>query len=170
MSTQDVELGIPRDGYPALASWIGEDPDQATFIFRKFTRLSARNLLHLQAQVYELEKQLDDLDKETALGQDVILKMSARQWESFAKYSEQPGPVQERMKLVGQITVKLKEYRQFSLILQIQIWHLFIITLLIDSRRSSNPSVQHSFSREPRHGSPEDISKVAPARKAGGCR
>ncbi|KKZ62127.1 hypothetical protein EMCG_03371 [[Emmonsia] crescens] len=117
MSTQDVELGIPRDGYPALASWIGEDPDQATFIFRKFTRLSARNLLHLQAQVYELEKQLDDLDKETALGQDVLLKMSARQWESFAKYSEQPGPVQERMKLVSQITVKLKEYHE-ALILQ----------------------------------------------------
>ncbi|KAJ5885222.1 hypothetical protein N7495_009732 [Penicillium taxi] len=117
MGTQDVELGISRDGYPALASWIADDPDQSTFIFRKFSRLSARNLLYLQAQVYELEKELDDLDNETATGQDVILKMSVRRWETFNEHAKKPGPVQRRMEVTAQIAIKLKEYHE-ALILQ----------------------------------------------------
>lgn len=38
----DVELGTHRDGYPALAAWISHDPDNETFIFRKFDRLAAK--------------------------------------------------------------------------------------------------------------------------------
>ena len=54
---QHVELGQLRDGYPALAKWIARDPDNETLIFRRFDRLAARNILHLQAQLIALEKQ-----------------------------------------------------------------------------------------------------------------
>ncbi|RYP21279.1 hypothetical protein DL765_002328 [Monosporascus sp. GIB2] len=60
----DLELGHIRDGYPALAAWIGKDPDNETFVFRKFDRLSARNLLHLQCQLIQLEDEIDELDDE----------------------------------------------------------------------------------------------------------
>ena len=144
-SSPDVELGLPRDGYPALASWIAEDPDHSTFIFRKFSRLSARNLLHLQAQVYELEKQLDDLDRETTLSQNVILKMSARRWETFAEHAKKPGAVRRRMEVANQIAIRLKEYRPSR---PCPVFDVRFDNLLIDCRRSSDSSGQHRVSRK----------------------
>ncbi|KAJ4289533.1 hypothetical protein N0V90_010862 [Kalmusia sp. IMI 367209] len=49
------------EGIPLLSSFIASDEDAA--IFRGFTRLGARNLLHLQNHLNELETKLDDLDK-----------------------------------------------------------------------------------------------------------
>jgi hypothetical protein len=58
----DVELAQPRpapqppkhlSGYPSFAAFISQDPDAA--IYRKFERLSARNLLYLQSELHHLE-------------------------------------------------------------------------------------------------------------------
>jgi hypothetical protein len=50
------------DGIPALSAFISADSD--ALIFRKFSRLGARNLLHLQSRLNELESRLDELDEE----------------------------------------------------------------------------------------------------------
>jgi hypothetical protein len=66
----DVELGRLRDDYLALSTWIARDPDCKTFIFRKFDRLAARTLLHLQAQVNALEHEIDLQDEEARQSSD----------------------------------------------------------------------------------------------------
>jgi hypothetical protein len=66
----DVKLGRLRDGYPALAGWIARDPDSETFIFRKFDRLAARNILHLQAKLTAIENEMDKLDEEARQSND----------------------------------------------------------------------------------------------------
>lgn len=47
-----------------MARWIAQDQDNEPYIFRKFDELSARNLLHLQSEVLELERNLKELDEE----------------------------------------------------------------------------------------------------------
>jgi hypothetical protein len=109
----DVELGSIRDGYPALSAWIARDPDNESFIFPKFDKLAARNLLHLQSQVIALEDELEKLDAETRQSRDLELKQSNRRWETFAKNAEDPNRTEEkkRLKLYEEIQVKIKEYR-----------------------------------------------------------
>jgi hypothetical protein len=50
------------EGYPQLAAFLNSDDSFA--VFRKFGRTNARILLHLQAEIQALEKELDDLDRE----------------------------------------------------------------------------------------------------------
>ena len=87
-ASQDIEIGASpearRDGYSAVAAWIARDPDNETFIFRKFDRLSARNLLYLQSELFALEEKLEQFDRETAESNDIDLKQSARKWDIFA--------------------------------------------------------------------------------------
>jgi hypothetical protein len=49
------------EGYPQLAAFINSDDSFA--IFRKFSRTNTRLLLHLQAEIQVLEKELDTLDR-----------------------------------------------------------------------------------------------------------
>jgi hypothetical protein len=57
-SAQDEYL----PGYAELAAFISIDPDFQ--IYRRFDRLSARNLLYLQSELAELEHWFDQSDKE----------------------------------------------------------------------------------------------------------
>ena len=121
----DIELAIPRapraprDGYPALAAWIAHDPDNESYVFRKFDRLSARNLLYLQSQLIALEGTLDRLDEETQESQDMELRLSAQRWETFEKNAEDPNrPESPRMELTKVLQKKIKEYRKLTTILQ----------------------------------------------------
>lgn len=111
----DIERGlqkIPQNGYPALGDWIAEDPDSETFIFRKFDRLSARNLLFLQSQIFALEAESDKLDAEL-YDAGPELRESMRRSETFLKRArEQPdGAEAKRLKLANDITTMLKQYR-----------------------------------------------------------
>lgn len=110
-TTADVELGIPM-GYPALANWIAADPDNETYIFRKFNRLAARNLLYLQSELCTLEESLEKLDKE--IEGDVSLMESAMMWEVFVeRANNEKRPEWEWMRLRNEIKEKLKEYRPY---------------------------------------------------------
>jgi hypothetical protein len=110
----DPEKGFHhRNGYPSLAKWIAHDPDNESYVFRRFDRLSARNLLNLQSQLISLESELDRLDEAMWLSgnPDVILSMS--RLESFkerAKDSTQPE--HEKMKLEQVLQARIKEYRK----------------------------------------------------------
>jgi Skp family chaperone for outer membrane proteins len=52
------------EGYPQLASFLNSSDNFA--ILRRFGRTNCRVLLHLQAEIQALEKELDDLDQSDA--------------------------------------------------------------------------------------------------------
>jgi hypothetical protein len=109
----DVELGQLRDGYPALAKWIAQDPDNETLIFRRFDRLAARNILHLQAQLIALEHEIDELDEAARTSADFDARQSSRRWETLMKHATAPDanrPEKKRVEKFTELNILLKEY------------------------------------------------------------
>ena len=102
-------------GYPSLAAFIASDPDKSTAIYRRFDRLSARNLLYMQSELIELEARQDALDAEDLQG-TLEAKDSARNWQTLNRKASEPGNTKEkeRLMLVGDIRKKLKDYRTIS--------------------------------------------------------
>ena len=98
-------------GYPSLAAFIASDRDKSTAIYRRFDRLSARNLLYMQSELQELEERQDTLDAEDLHG-DLQAKKSARNWQVLKKRAKQQDNKREkdRLELVLEIREKLKEY------------------------------------------------------------
>ncbi|KAF2205377.1 hypothetical protein GQ43DRAFT_385983 [Delitschia confertaspora ATCC 74209] len=125
LQLQDLERSQVNDGYPALAAWIAHDPDGETLVFRRFSRLSARNLLHLQSQLILLEEKLDQLDREVFEGQDADLRLAAMRWETLVNDAEDLNrpDLKKRLELYTEIKVKIKEYHE-ALLLQAQIANL----------------------------------------------
>ena len=113
----DTETGRPpeawRDGYPAVAAWMIRDPDNESFIYRKFDKLSARNLLNLQSEMIDLEAKLEKFDDECRNSNDQVLKQSNRKWETFVKNAAEREEEMKRMELTKEIRGKLREYREF---------------------------------------------------------
>jgi hypothetical protein len=77
-------------GYPSLADFIASDRDKSTAIYRRFDRLSARNLLYLQSELQELEARQDALDAEDLHG-GLQAKKSARNWQVLKKEGQATG-------------------------------------------------------------------------------
>jgi hypothetical protein len=101
-------------GYPSLAAFIASDPDHSTAIYRRFDRLSARNLLYLQAELSILEKKQDELDKEDLNSDEIDSKDKARNWEALLARAEagSDDAAEERVKVVKAIRDKIKEYSE----------------------------------------------------------
>jgi hypothetical protein len=100
-------------GYPSLAAFIASDKDKSTAIYRRFDRLSARNLLHLQSEVAELEARQDAFDdKDFRANPDE--KGVSSNWAAFSAKATEKDNVREkeRMDLVHEIREKIKEYRK----------------------------------------------------------
>ena len=112
----DPEAGRPpeawRDGYPAVAAWMAKDPDSESFVYRKFDKLSARNLLNLQSELIDLESRQEKFDEESRNSIDQVLKQSNRKWETFAKNAAVREQERQRMELNKEIRAKLREYRE----------------------------------------------------------
>ena len=110
----DVELGnsptsLPArlEGYPSFAEFIAKDIEAA--IYRKFTRLSARNLLYLQSELHDLERQLQQLDREDAAGLDNDeARKTARHWKHYSDHDNVKSSRQRALQ--RNIRTKLKEY------------------------------------------------------------
>lgn len=77
----DVELARLRDGYPSLSRWISQDPDDDPLVFRKFGQLAARNILHLQCRVTQLEYEINTLDEQIRVSADIDTVRSLRSWD-----------------------------------------------------------------------------------------
>jgi hypothetical protein len=141
----DVEsMASGKNGFPLLAQRIALSPDYESFIFRKFDRLSARNLLHLEGKLAYLEHKLDQTDEKAALpSADNESRRSIRAWEAFEENALDPlRPEHVHMKLVEQVQETLKEYRKFCVIsYQIE---QFLTCL---NRRSFTPAKPNSGSR-----------------------
>lgn len=118
---------LPRDwnqypeGYAQYAAFIASDPDKSTTIYRRFKRLSARNLLYLESEVAELEQQLDVLDISAS---DIVDKAARREATNGAQdwthlrdqfYSNEravKARAKQHIELIMRIREKLKEYRE----------------------------------------------------------
>ncbi|KAF8860881.1 hypothetical protein BDZ45DRAFT_777884 [Acephala macrosclerotiorum] len=64
-------------GYPRFAAFISHGEDSSTTIYRRFQRLSARNLLYLESELAELEAEQDRLDQESGTHPDLQLALSS---------------------------------------------------------------------------------------------
>jgi hypothetical protein len=105
-------------GFPSLADFIASDIDHSSVIYRRFSRLSARNLLYLQSELAELEVQQDALDSED-LKASTDEKSVLRDWKEFRTRAA-AGSIRdiERMDLAKKIQVALKEYSELSPIME----------------------------------------------------
>ena len=116
---RDIESGLASasqpvrlEGYPSFASWITEDRDAA--IYRRYEKLSARNLLYQQNELLHLEEQLHKLDLEDT--KDVNngeAQRAARFWKHYSDGGN--ASARRHVELQQKIRLKLKEYRQFVL-------------------------------------------------------
>ncbi|RYO89293.1 hypothetical protein DL766_000930 [Monosporascus sp. MC13-8B] len=96
----DFQHSHPR-GYPALANLIGSDRD--FFIFRRFSSLSARNLLYLQDELMELEARLQKIDLAESL--------NGSAQELWNLHSRREDANQHRKSIMKEIRTKLNEYQ-----------------------------------------------------------
>jgi hypothetical protein len=93
-------------GYPQLACFANSDDNFANV--RRFGRLSYRILAHLQNDLTEMEKMLDELDKKDAA--DKIMGKRLRGFENYNGWND------EQRKLVSKITATYSQYGMIVLI------------------------------------------------------
>lgn len=111
----DIEIGHLRDGYPNLAIWTARDPDNETFVFRRFDRLSARNILHQQARLVALEHEIDAQDEETRYGDDEDAKESSSRWETLMQHSKDAQrPEKQRVEKLDELKDGIREYCEWK--------------------------------------------------------
>ncbi|KAL8299377.1 hypothetical protein RB597_009489 [Gaeumannomyces tritici] len=109
-------------GFPEVSRWIADDGDGEAFVFRKFDRLAARNLLYLQARMLALEEKIDRADGATSAGGgQVAMLRIMRNWETVVDKSQDPNVSQdlrekclEQIRLHEELSRLMKEYRKSS--------------------------------------------------------
>lgn len=116
---EDIELGRPEEdlrprvpfinGFPSAAAFIASDPDNSFFVYKSFNRLSARNILYLESELFELQEQQDNTDAEDFRGNPDTLQCF-RSWRRF-RPSTDPRQL-EKIELIKVIRRTLKEYRK----------------------------------------------------------
>ncbi|RSM06402.1 hypothetical protein CDV31_009176 [Fusarium ambrosium] len=111
-ASDDVETNAGRNvqptplGFAAVASLMASDRDQDLLIFRKFDKISARNLLYLQCELLAIEDQLKKWDKKIACCRDIDLEEVAETWEVMIKESKEGKPeAVELMALISQLRI-----------------------------------------------------------------
>lgn len=104
------------EGYFGAGSWLAQDPDNETFIFRKFDKLTAINLLYMQSELIELERKIEEMHVKTLSCDEPELKDVAATWEVLIDRddlsNEQLLEAQERLDLIQELRTKIKEYRE----------------------------------------------------------
>ncbi|KAI7786550.1 hypothetical protein LA080_003279 [Diaporthe eres] len=122
-------------GFGSLASFVASDSDHSPFIFRRFDKLAARDLLYYQSQLAQLQAEQDELDVHDRIAIDSIedggeehrnrIRDCVQDWKCFehaalhsASSTQGPttGPSSEmwkkRMDLAMRIRTTLKDYRE----------------------------------------------------------
>ncbi|KAI6584227.1 hypothetical protein MCOR12_010623 [Pyricularia oryzae] len=111
-----TEARMTEVGFQAVSRWIAADDDGEAFVFRKFDRLAARNLLYLQARMLALEERINKIDG--AAGSMDMLQV-LRNWEMLvAKSEDSKVHIEAREKMKKQIDLHeelqktIKEYHE----------------------------------------------------------
>ena len=72
----------PVEGYPRLGSLMGADPPLA--IFRRYSALNAQTLLYMQAEINQLEQELQEISSEDFKSKDQEISAFSREWWKLA--------------------------------------------------------------------------------------
>lgn len=111
----DIELANQRKEYPngfaTVAAFIAKDQDNTSTIYRRFDRLTARNLLYLQSKLQKLEGIQDGLDDEDLRTDDLESKRAATSWEDFESLATKRKKEKKRMEVAEEIERAIKTYR-----------------------------------------------------------
>jgi hypothetical protein len=115
-SQQDGTTGQrPLRGFPSLAAFMSSNSNSETFIFKRFDKLAARNLLYLQSELAYLQDKLDDFDRRDAQPPcDLEVRKCARSWEDFEEMKDTSSKQRARWDLIHRIRETLREYRTQS--------------------------------------------------------
>jgi uncharacterized protein DUF6594 len=98
------------DGYWKLAQFMAKSPNHA--MFRGFNALSMLNLLRLQAELQELEDELQDVFQEDRASQDGTRNKYGRSFSHMRAMAETSDTRQ--LTLLATIEDKLDKYRKLS--------------------------------------------------------
>ncbi|KAK1526656.1 hypothetical protein CPAR01_13184 [Colletotrichum paranaense] len=112
---------VPPDvlSHAAFSEFIASDPELS--VFRSFQALSARNLLHLQSRMLEIEAELQKSDEDDATSVDDASRLATKCWEVFAlRAQEKDSREAKKMDLVNRLQETIKEYHE-ALVLRSQI-------------------------------------------------
>jgi hypothetical protein len=88
---------------------MGEFPEMA--MVRRFRGLNARNLLYLQAELVQIEKELLACERADAKDEDEAKKMYSKDFAWLQQSEFQPE--NKQWKLIDKMRKKLKEYSKF---------------------------------------------------------
>ncbi|SMQ48024.1 unnamed protein product [Zymoseptoria tritici ST99CH_1A5] len=113
MSNLEKGESKQRYGFPAVARFISHDPDSETYVFRKFSELTARNLVRMQCELMDLERQMKELDRkaEPESSNDPSFVLSSRSWETMKSLAaERDGDERKLMALNEEIEARLENY------------------------------------------------------------
>lgn len=97
------------DGYPGLAKLMGPYVDLA--LYRRFSELSARNLLYMQAEVMFLEGELWRLGHEDQTSGDIDRRAYSQNVKKMIQGSRAEGSKQ--WDKIMEIRLKMKDYSRF---------------------------------------------------------
>ncbi|KAK8135396.1 hypothetical protein PG984_003336 [Apiospora sp. TS-2023a] len=108
----------PISGFPRFSGTITKDPDRTGTIYRRFDRLSSRNLLLMEAEIAELEALQEKYDEKDRNNNDRLIGESYSKWETYKMLAEEKDhnynhlypQVQKRMHLSLMIREKLEKY------------------------------------------------------------
>lgn len=103
----DLELGM--NGYPSASTFIASDPDHTASIFHTFKRLTARNLLYMEAELFELQEQLDKSDRQDAVDGD--RDPNILEYVRSGREMQRSANAAERNALIVKIRSAVKQYR-----------------------------------------------------------
>jgi hypothetical protein len=96
------------NGYPKLAEHMGGTPEIS--IFRRFETLNRQNLLYLQAELTALERELRNLEAESAACDAADPRSQySRDWE-WMSMTDEKSNINPQWQLFLRIRVVLKEY------------------------------------------------------------
>jgi hypothetical protein len=102
-------------GFPSLSAFMSDNAHSESFLFQRFDRLAARNLLYMQSELAELQKKMDEFDKQDAQPpHDLDARRCARSWTDFERIKSSNSKQQERWALMMKIRETLREYRKCS--------------------------------------------------------
>lgn len=102
------------EGFSGLATWVALDPDNESFIFRKFDKLAARRLLHMQAKLASLEGNLKRHDKNVLASLDMDVRSAAREFEELVKQKDAGNETAiKTMELLEEVDETLPRYREY---------------------------------------------------------
>ena len=102
-----------EDGFSSIAHSFASDPDNETFVFKKFDELGALNLLYLQCEMMDIQAQLSVLDDRA---QDTSLRGVMRWWEAMRREADNPEScrreVKQKLELIHGLRRATQEYRK----------------------------------------------------------